>query len=311
MAANSRLGAEYIPDVQTHIVSSTSVGQPFKVQVMQPAMKRGETARFPVVYVTDGNFAFDALKGIAYSIQMLERDAPRFILVGIGYPGESPKAGSLLRCRDFTFPGYPRFSLDPPPVEGVLTAPHGTKDYDGAQEFQGFIGDELIPFIDEKYPTIAGDRAYFGHSAGGGFGLFTMLTKPELFRRYILSSPATVYDGETTAGVKYQNYDFLLQRAREFLAAGKSFGDIRLYLSVGTEEEFEEGLREWQLTSSFYRLANLLRLSDVPGLQMTAEAFQGETHLTVWPMAFIHGIQSVFGTRTSSGKVLKPESQNL
>ena len=145
-------------------------------------------------------------------------------------------------------------------------------------------------------------------SAGAGFGLFTLLTRTELFRGYILSSPAIVYDGETTAGVKYHNHDFLLQQAREFLAAGRSFGDVRLYLSVGTEEEFEDGLTQWQLTSSFYRLANLLRSSDGRGLHLNAEAFQGETHLTVWPMAFIHGIQCVFRTGKYSGKVRTAEN---
>jgi hypothetical protein len=69
---------------------------------------------------------------------------------------------------------------------------------------------------------------------------------------------------------------------------------INLYLSVGSEEEFEPGLQPWQITSSFYRMAQLLKSSAIAGLGLKTEVFHGETHMTVWPMAFIHGIQAVF-----------------
>ena len=32
-------------------------------------------------------------------------------------------------------------------------------------------------------------------------------------------------------------------------------------------------------------------------VSMLAETLEGETHNTAWPIAFIHGIQAVFGTR--------------
>jgi len=289
-------GQEYFSAVETLLIDSQFVHQTFKVQVMLPARKRGESARFPVVYLTDGNFAFDALKGIANSLQTLERNAPRFILVGIGYPSDSPKAGVMLRCRDFTFPGYPRFSTSPPSIEGVLVAEKGTKEFDGADDFQQFLDQELIPLIDEKYDSIAGDRTYFGHSAGGGFGLYTLFTRSELFNRYIISSAATTYHGRTSTGDQYEQYDFLIRVARRFLESGGCAGDATVYLSVGSEEEFEPGLQEWQLTSSFYRLAALLTVKSIPGLKVISEVLPGETHMTVWPIAFMHGIQAVFGT---------------
>ena len=155
----------YIPEIETHYVRSKHVSQTFKVQVMQPLRARGEKTRFPVIYATDGNATFDALEGISYSIQTTGHDAPRYVLVGIGYPGDSPRAGAVLRGRDLTFPGYPELGVTPPPVEGVLLPRQGTKAFQGAPEFQRFIKEELIPFIDERYPTVTGERTYFGHSA--------------------------------------------------------------------------------------------------------------------------------------------------
>jgi uncharacterized protein len=289
----------YYPPVETHLVRSKHVAQTFKVQVMQPPCKRGETTRFPTVYASDGNLCFDMFKGISYLMQSPEPGGMRFILVAIGYPAETPPAGALLRARDLTFPLYPELARKPPPIEGVLTPEEAAKDFRRAEDFQQFIEHELVPLIDEKYPTSPGDRTYVGHSAGGGFGLFTLFTRPQLFRNYVASSPGLIYHGRSTGGVEYENYDFVLQHARRFIESRQSLNGVRLYMSVGGEEEFEPNLGQWQLTSSFYRLAALLRGAAIPGLELTTEVFPRETHMTAWPVAFIHGMQTLFGRGAS------------
>jgi predicted alpha/beta superfamily hydrolase len=267
-------------------VASRCVGEAYKVQVMLPVREPGTVASYPVVYVTDGNLHFDVLRGIAYNIQASQSSAPRFILVGIGYPGESRELDDLRRGRDMIFEGYPN-------VEST------SRRSFGAENFQQFIGQELIPFIDERYPTVIGDRTYFGHSLGGGFGLFTLFTRDALFRNYIISSPGLTYSGESPSGDRYDNYDFLLQRARDFIVAGRSLESVRLYMSVGTEEEFEVELVQWQLTSSFYRMVKVLRASPIMGLALNTEAFPNETHATAWPISFVHGIRAIFEPRCS------------
>jgi peptidyl-prolyl cis-trans isomerase A (cyclophilin A) len=306
--ARASEGLPEIPAVETHLIASKQVNQTFRVQVMQPARRPGETTRLPVVYATDGNLTFDMLKGISYILQSSGHEAPRFILVGIGYPGDSPMAGAVLRGRDLTFPGYPKFRLVPR-MAGVLVAEPGTKDFYGAEDFQRFIREELIPLIDGNYPTLPGERTYFGHSAGGGFGLFTLFTQTDLFNNYIISSPGLIYHGKSSAGSRYDNYDFVLRDARKFLDSGKSVSGIRLYLSVGADEEFEPGLAEWRLTSSFYRMAAMMKGASAPGLHLTTEVFAGETHLTAWPMAFIHGVRAVFPTAAASQTIVSISTQ--
>jgi predicted alpha/beta superfamily hydrolase len=285
------------PAVQTHWLRSRHVDQLFKMQVMLPAVDADETTRFPVVYATDGNFAFEALKGISTSIQTYPRDAPRFILVSIGYPSDSPVAGYMLRARDMTFPGYPEFSTEPLPLKDVLVAPVGSKPSGGADDFHRFIGDELIPLIDSRFPTVPGDRTYYGHSLGGGFGLYTLFVRAELFSRYIISSPTVAYHGQSSAGIVYDHYEFGLQRARDFIAAGRPLEDTHMYVSVGGREELEAEYSPWQFVTNVNRLTALLKSAAIPRLRLTTELFIDESHMTVWPFAFIHGIQAVFGTR--------------
>ena len=100
---------------------------------MRPARRPSESVRYPVVYASDGNWSFDMFKGISYLLGLSESLAPPFILVGIGYPGDSPHAGMLLRARDFTVPPYPPFDLKGITLaqEGVLVAEDGAKDFHG------------------------------------------------------------------------------------------------------------------------------------------------------------------------------------
>lgn len=296
----------YFPAVDTHVLRSKHVKQTFRIQVMQPARKKAETTKFPVIYVTDGNLAFDVIKGLSYSMQTYERGAPRFIVVGIGYPDESPLAGSVLRARDLTFPRYPKLRVEPRPVDGVLVAKEGTKDFYGAEDFQSFMREELFPLIEGNYSTVPEERIYFGHSAGGGFGLFTLFTQAELFKSYLISSPGLIYHGRSSAGIHYDNYDFVLEYARQFIASGQSLGGVKLYMSVGTEEEFEPDLAHWQLTSSFYRMVALLRSAAIPGLDLVTEVFSNEAHSTVWSVAFTHGVRALFGTRGARRDGVRP-----
>jgi len=297
-----------VPPIETHLVRSKHVQQTFKIQVMLPPHRKGDARRYPVVYVTDANYSFDMFKSIAYLLQISADDAPGFILVGIGYPSDSPFAGGLLRAREYSFPPYPEFNVKAIPgflkkalsvgvYAGTLLAEEGAKDFYGAEDFRHFIGEELIPLIDGKYPTVRGDRTYFGHSGGGFFGLFTLFTQSDLFKNYIVSSPGLLYDGEAPGGIKYHNYDCGMQMARTFIDSAKSLEGTRLYMSAGAEEEFEPALGPWQLVSGFYQMAKVMKNAAIPGLDFMTEVFPGETHITVWPIAFIHGVQVMLGTR--------------
>jgi predicted alpha/beta superfamily hydrolase len=294
--AHNAPGLKYFPAIDTHLIESAFAPQTFRVRVVRPPRYPDDPSRYPVVYATDGNAASDMLMGLTRLLHAAEVESGPFILVSIGYPGESPVSGEILRGRDFTFAGCPDFCRGVAwPWADVLRPEDGAKDFNGAPEFQRFIGQELIPFIDARYATTVGDRTYFGHSAGGGFGLYTLFTQTTLFRNYLISSPVLSYDGRTPGGEHYERNDFMFDLAREFVAAEKTCEGVRLRLSVGSEEEFRPIIANWRFTSSVYRFVALLRSNPIPGLDVTSRVFQGETHITTWPLAFLHGVKALFG----------------
>jgi len=63
----------------------------------------------------------------------------------------------------------------------------------GAKNFLSFLKDEVMPFIDKKYPT-NGDNTLYGHSLGGLFTFYTLLNEPQLFRSYIITDPSLWWD---------------------------------------------------------------------------------------------------------------------
>jgi predicted alpha/beta superfamily hydrolase len=113
-----------------------------------------------------------------------------------------------------------------------------------ATEFLQFIRDELIPFIDALYPVLPNDNSYSGYSAGGGFGLYTLFTRPDTFRRYILGSPTSSVRG----------FEFGVELARTFIQSGRVMS-AKVFLSVGELEEFERGLDHFGFVTGYYRLS--------------------------------------------------------
>lgn len=98
---------------------------------------------------------------------------PKNIIVGIT---NTHVDGVNLRSRDMT------------PTQSEPGANDGQ-----AAAFVSFLKNELIPFIENKYPS-TGDRTLFGHSHGGTATMFTFLTEPQLFKSYISADPSLWWD---------------------------------------------------------------------------------------------------------------------
>ena len=272
----------YVPKVETHLINSRYIDQTFEIRVMRPLSSKEKTERLPVLYTTDGNLYFDAFRSISYQLPVTP-----FILVGIGYPpGDNLLGATSLRARDLLWDQYADLPeeiyklLANMPIEGIQSSIKRK----GAENFIQFIRHELIPLIDSTYATIPGERGYFGHSAGGGFGLHTLFSEEALFNRLIISSPGISFDGD----------DFALRQASEFIAKGKTV-KVKVFMSVGLEEEFEPGLtQKWSLVSNYYRMAQLLRGAKIPGFEFVTKVFPSETHSTVPYVAFSHGVRALY-----------------
>lgn len=275
------------PDVDLHLLESKFVAQTFHIRVVQPASRIGGSERFPVVYATDSDDFLGGFATLAKSLQF-HGETPRFILVGIGY--ENARTAAVSRMRDFlTSAIRARFQsniqqfTDSPWIGGVVDLEQVTQTT-GAAEFLQFIRDELRPLVAARYPVIPGDDTYFGYSAGGAFGLYTLFTQPDTFKRYVLGSPATSYDGE----------HFGIELVESFLATRRPMS-ARVFMSVGELEEFKSGFGKFDLVSGWALLAKFLKQAAIPGLDLTLQIFPGETHATAWAAAFSRGLKAVLG----------------
>lgn len=66
------------------------------------------------------------------------------------------------------------------------------KDYSASEDYLRFLTDELVPFIDENYPTSKNpkDRLIMGASMGGLISTFVSYKRPDVFKNSAAQSPA-------------------------------------------------------------------------------------------------------------------------
>jgi predicted alpha/beta superfamily hydrolase len=276
-----------MPRTTEHVIQSKIVPQVFTLKVLEPMRRADGSERFPVLYATDSD---DFFGGYATAAGFLQHhgEVPRFILVGIGY--ENPRQAAVLRMRDlFThahralFASETRQIAESPFVAGISDVQAILQASDAAGFLQ-FIRTEAMPFIAKHYAAISDDNNFFGYSAGGSFGAYTLFTQPDTFKRYILGSPATSYGGR----------HFGIELAKAFIRSGQRM-NAKVFMSVGELEELKRGLGQLDLVTGYYLLAKFLRSSAIPGLDLTLRMFPGETHASAWAPAFIHGLKALFG----------------
>lgn len=146
---------------------SAALGRTLHIHVALPEDYAAQERRYPTVYLTDGDSLFPLLAP-THMFLTYDEPVPPAILVGIAYGSFDPNAGNL-RHVDFTAP-----------------APNAP----GAEAFQRFLAEELIPEIERRYRADPARRVLVGQSRGGGFVLYSALTRPDLFWGRIASNPA-------------------------------------------------------------------------------------------------------------------------
>lgn len=130
--------------------------------------------RYPVLYILDGESHFQSAVAI---VQQMAGVIPDMIVIGIT---------NTIRERDLT-PTH----IKP----DKLVGPSDANISGGGEAFIGFIEKELIPFIDNKYPS-APYRVFSGHSLGGLTVVNALINHMDLFNAYIAIDPSLWWDNE-------------------------------------------------------------------------------------------------------------------
>ena len=257
---------------ETFSIHSENVGDRFFIKVAYPRNYHETSTRYPVLYVTDAETNFGALQ---YDAQRLAKDRmiPELILVGVAYQTDYDTFYDL-RARDLrpSLPDDPGLDLGGRPDEGK------------GLQFADFLRSELIPEIDQRYRTQPGDRAYYGHSYGGLFGVWSFMYESDLFNRYVILSPS-LWWGELWYGTPRTShgYHILPERAA---TDGSPETDARVFVGSG---ELEPRIDELQTV-----WVDAIRPYLDPSVSMHDIVYEDETHRTIFGRGVMDGLRYVY-----------------
>ncbi len=196
------------PQAMNAVINSGILNEERKLIIYLPDDYYTSENHYPVLYLLDGGTHFHHATG---AVNFLSQYGiiPDMIVVSII---------NVDRNRDFS------------PVHDESIPTSG-----GAEKFLGFVSEELIPSLDSDYRT-TGFNVLMGHSFGGTFAVYALLTKPDVFDGYIAISPYLQFA---------DNY-----LVKESMAALKPFERSRkyFYMTVGDEPDYFDPLEAFSST---------------------------------------------------------------
>lgn len=260
-----------IPNTEVIALRSKETGADYELFVALPSGYAKSTKQYPVVYMLDADYSFALVRNIVQ--HFVEREnLPPMILVAIAYPGAAADRATyrMNRTRDYT----PAYAPD-----GGYGAEY-QKVSGGGPKFRAFIATELIPLIERRYRADAQDRTLIGHSYGGLFGTYMLLTQPALFKRYVLISPSLWYSNRIALTME------------ESAAAAGVKPEAHVFFAVGSFENQPANSRA--MVDDLTELVNKLKSRNNPRLVLRYRIYDGETHNSVFPGAVTRGLLTVF-----------------
>lgn len=269
---------------QSDTIYSKILEEERAIWIQVPASASAKTNhpnKYPVVYVLDGGVHF--LSVCAVINQLSPGSVPEMIVVGI--------SNSENRTRDLT----------PTKVKEARGFSEWVKESGGGARFTDFIARELIPYIDNKYPT-ASHKTFVGHSLGGLLVVNTLINRPELFNNYIVIDPSLWWDNEVLtrdiadklSSEKYKNKALFLSIANPLPADTEK--DINVLIKDNSMDT--EGLR------ATHRFSKTVSESTNSFLNFNYKYYENEDHGTIPLISIYDGMRFLFSWYKMSGKLV-------
>lgn len=258
-----------LPNTAVYVLPAQGSGRKYEVWVDVPASYAGSDKRYPVVFVTDAGYSFPLIRSIRNRLGQNGRNIEDFILVGL-----SPEQGLTSkesRSRDYT-PSNPL--LDPVPNTKRYTATR----YGEAAAYRDYIEQQVFPLIASRYRADMTRKIYTGHSYGGLFGSYVLLTKPEMFQTYILGSPSLWFNKHEMLTYE-QNY----ASTHNDLAA-------KVMIYIGDHETPRYFDNEEDMVKDTRAFARKLKSRRYPSLIIDKKVLRDEDHLTIYPSLISRGL---------------------
>lgn len=275
-SAIAQPGPYALDRTEVHRLHSRVLQRDYELYLALPPPGRPGT-RYPMLFVTDAPVAFPVIHAMARRLGHEGPQAQQMVLVGLSYAlGDSP---TVSRNRDYT------------PRQRASSAQDSSLRYGEAEAYVRFLREEVLPYLEAQVPQADPGRRYFaGHSYGGLFGAHVLLHHPDLFQRYILSSPSLWFD------------QGLVLREAEQLVARRSTLKAQVLLMAGAKEQEAPGRRprpgeeaDGDIVGDTRRFERALR--QLPGMQVQRQIIADEDHLSVFPSAMVRGLRWAFPAR--------------
>lgn len=291
-----------LPATDYFELDSAHVGGRLAIWVTKPVdYDRGDDARYPAVYVTDGNVAAAMLAPYAEhtAFELITAFQP-YMQVTVGYPPDQAPEWLTLRTRDLVPSGEPA----PQSIIDAVAADAETAGWTQAEqdeyirsiqsgraaEFLAFFEDELRPVIEERYRVLDGATGLFGYSYGGLFTLYALMRQSSMFQRYGAGSPGVLHPDSQIFRLEQQIAD-----------RGSGFGDVQLHLTINELEITGRSHCYRDLGIQFARLIDKLYLSGHEGLEFSARILPNDTHMTGFTQSFLSYIRCCYGAPVPPG----------
>ncbi|MBZ6378050.1 hypothetical protein B5C34_01790 [Pacificimonas flava] len=290
-AANPQLAS--VPGARTNMailepfeIQGSEMPFPHQVTVALPASYDAAADRsYPVLWVLDSPMMLRAVTGIL-DILVLGNHSPEMIVIGVGSAPEEGLAGVGRRVVDFSPPGegYAPTGLGGEVFHSIAPIPEFPHKADA---FLAMLVDELRPRIVEAYRT-SGEHALFGHSAGGMFAGYALMSRPEAFDKMIIGSP--FMDG----------VDGAVFTTEERFAASHDDLPVSIFLGAGSAELDEDFLAVSGIVASTAAFSRRLHLRNYPSLELTTRIYEGEDHYTVVPQLLTDAIPALWSDEAAA-----------
>jgi predicted alpha/beta superfamily hydrolase len=248
---------------EVHDLHSAAVGDDFRIYVAEC----GEDPQ-GILLVADGN-GFFGLAVDTVRLMQIPGLVPSMIVVAVGYPSASTLIDTAqIRARDLT------------PSHSSMFDESGHAD-----DFTRFLSEELRPWLNKKFPKPSNDITYFGHSLGGLFGTYVLLTQSALFDRYILSSPSLWWDRELMFRIEHDRSTTQADlRASAFFGIG-SFetdeGRRAEAINLASDHRFKPPPAHLDMVDDMRRFTSQLAGRKYPTLDLQTAEIADEFHATV------------------------------
>jgi predicted alpha/beta superfamily hydrolase len=272
-----------VPNTQVRQLQSATNNAIYRLYIATPPDYATSGKTYPVVYMLDADYSFALTRNIVQ--HFAERGKlPEMILVAIAYPGAADDMEVYYsnRKRDYT-PSATTvgFSSSQPAPSGQptpATADDGHNGQGGADSFHTFIANQVVPYVESHFP-VTKDRTFIGHSYGGLFGTYVLLTDPDLFKRYVIVSPSLWFDNG------------LMLKVETKVALGRIV-DAQAYFAIGSRET--KAMTGAPMVQQLKQFTKTLAAQRNNGLRVTLDVREGETHESIFPGAVTRGLETVF-----------------